>query len=78
MSLIARVGRSYQVVIPKEVRRKLGIKEGDMVIFEIDDDEVKIRKVKNFMNMVGTLKGKLLPPGQLRDKIGEEIARDAL
>ena len=29
MAVIARVSKRYQVVIPKEVRKKLGIKEGE-------------------------------------------------
>ena len=78
MSLIARVSRRYQVVIPREVRKKLGIKEGDRVVFEIDGDEIRIRKVRDFMSLAGTLKGKLLSPGQLREKAEEEIAGDAL
>jgi len=78
MSAIARVSKRYQVVIPREIRKVLGIKEGDRVVFEIDGDEIRIRKVRDFMSLAGTLKGKLLSPGQLREKAEEEIARDAL
>ncbi len=39
MSLIARVSKRYQVVIPKEVRKRLGIKEGDSVVFEIEGED---------------------------------------
>jgi AbrB family looped-hinge helix DNA binding protein len=66
------------VVIPKEIRRKLGIKEGDRVVFEIDGDEIRIRKVRDFMSLAGTLKGEPLPPEQLREKVEEEIVKDAL
>jgi len=43
MSAIARVSKRYQVVIPREIRKVLGIKEGDRVVFEIDGDEIRIR-----------------------------------
>ncbi len=78
MSLIARVSRRYQVVIPRDVRKKLGIKEGDRVVFEIEGDEIRIRKVKDFMSLAGTLKGEPIPPERVRERAEEEIARDAL
>jgi len=78
MTVIARVSKRYQVVIPKEVRKKLGIKEGDRVVFEIEGDEVRIRKVIDFLSLAGSLKGIKLSPRELRDKAGEEIAKDAV
>jgi len=78
MSLIARVSRRYQVVIPREVRKKLGIKEGDRVVFEIDGDEIRIRKVRDFMSLAGTLKGELPSCGELRERAEEEIVKDAV
>ena len=78
MGWITRVSRRYQVVIPKEVRKRLGINEGDRIMFEIDGDEIRIRKVSSFMSLAGILGGKLLSPGQLREKVEKEIARDSL
>ncbi len=78
MSLIARVSKRYQVVIPREVRKKLGIKEGDRVVFEIEGDEIRIRKVRDFMSLAGTLKGEPIPPERVRERVEEEIAKDAL
>ncbi len=50
MSLIARVSKRYQVVIPKEVRKRLGIKEGDSVFLRYlhdgtEKDREKFRKL---------------------------------
>ncbi len=40
------VGPKGQVVIPKEIREKIGIKEYSEVIVDILDDSVVIRKIK--------------------------------
>ncbi len=77
MSVIARVSRRYQVVIPKEVRREVGIKEGDRVLFEIEGNEIRIRKLRNFLELEGSLE-KALSPEDIRDRVEEEIAKDAL
>ena len=78
MSAIARVSRRYQVVIPREVRKALGIKEGDRVLFEIEGDKIRIRKLRNFLELEGSLKGESLSPEEVRDRAEEEIAKDAL
>ena len=78
MSAIARVSRRYQVVIPREIRKALGIKEGDKILFEIEGDEIRIRKLRNFLELEGSLKGKSLSPEEIRDRAEEEIAKDAL
>lgn len=39
-----RVGEKGQVVIPKEVRDKAGIKEGTQVTVELRDGEVVVKK----------------------------------
>lgn len=39
-----KVGTKGQVVIPKEIRDRIGIAPGDEVAFEADDMEVRIRR----------------------------------
>lgn len=34
MSGIIRIGRKYQVVIPREIRKRLALREGDEMIYE--------------------------------------------
>jgi AbrB family looped-hinge helix DNA binding protein len=39
----ARVTSKGQVTIPKAVRKALGIREGDSLLFEVEDGEVRVR-----------------------------------
>jgi AbrB family looped-hinge helix DNA binding protein len=45
VELKARITSKGQLTIPKEVRRALGVREGDNLLFEINDDgdEVTVR-----------------------------------
>lgn len=42
-----QLGEKGQVVIPKDVRQMLGLKEREQVVFEIKDNEVKIKAEQN-------------------------------
>ena len=78
MSAIARVSKRYQVIIPGKIRKILDIKEGDRVLFEIEGDEIRIRKLRDFLELEGSLKGKPFSPEEIRERAEEEIAKDAL
>ncbi len=43
--LASKVTTKYQTTIPLEVREKLGIRQGDMVAFELEDGVVRLRRV---------------------------------
>jgi len=45
MKMTARITSKGQLTIPKEVRRALGVRAGDSLLFEIgdDSDEVRVR-----------------------------------
>ncbi|MCK4244594.1 MAG: AbrB/MazE/SpoVT family DNA-binding domain-containing protein [Candidatus Omnitrophica bacterium] len=43
---VAKITRHYQVVIPKEVREKSGLKEGDLVSFQEKDGEIIMNPVR--------------------------------
>ncbi len=45
--LATRVGRRGQIVLPKEVRRKIKVAEGDQIAFVIDGEQVVIKPVKH-------------------------------
>ncbi len=44
MEIIREVGKKGQVVIPKDIREFLGLKKGEKVIFEVQNNEVRIKK----------------------------------
>jgi len=39
----AKVSRKNQVVLPKEVRRRLGVKAGDNLLFVVRESEIIVR-----------------------------------
>jgi AbrB family looped-hinge helix DNA binding protein len=41
---LVRVGRKGTIIIPSEVRRKLGISEGDILELSVEDDGIVLRK----------------------------------
>ncbi len=43
--LTSKVTQKYQATIPQAVREKLGIKKGDRVTFEIQEEGVLLKKV---------------------------------
>lgn len=43
--LFTRVGRRGQIVLPKEVRQKIRVEEGDQIAFIIDGEQVLIKPI---------------------------------
>lgn len=41
-TLAAKVSSRGQVVLPKEVRQRLKVKQGDTILFIVEDDSVRI------------------------------------
>jgi AbrB family looped-hinge helix DNA binding protein len=39
-----KVTRNYQVTIPASIRNRLGIREGDILEFHLEDDKIIIKK----------------------------------
>lgn len=52
-----RVGPKGQVVIPKAIRDRLGIRPGDEVVFVEDDGEVRVRRAGDVRDLAGILGG---------------------
>jgi AbrB family looped-hinge helix DNA binding protein len=55
----ATITSKGQITIPVEVRRSLGLQEGDRVVFEIDegnaDRVARVRRAPDFIAMAGTI-----------------------
>ena len=43
----SKLTKKYQATIPEPVRRLLHLKAGDAVAFDIEDDDVHLRKARN-------------------------------
>lgn len=44
MQQLSRLTSKFQATIPLAVRRKLGLKAGDAVVFEIENDVITVRR----------------------------------
>lgn len=43
---IAKITRNYQITLPKDIRKIISLKEGDEVMFVVEDDKVLLTKSK--------------------------------
>jgi len=56
----ARLTTKGQVTVPKEIREKLRLEPGDVLGYEVEGDEMRVRKVQRFdaawhLELSGTL-----------------------
>ena len=42
----SKLTKKYQATVPEVVRRKLNLKAGDVIAFEIDNEIIKLRKAR--------------------------------
>lgn len=47
MQIEATLTSKGQITVPREVRRQLGLKTGDKLLFESDGQNIRIRPVRN-------------------------------
>lgn len=43
---VTKVTRNYQITLPAEIRKALGIKEGEMLDVKLEGDKIIIRRLK--------------------------------
>jgi AbrB family looped-hinge helix DNA binding protein len=75
------VTRKGQVTIPAEIRKALGLKEGDKVAFVLADDQVTLSKKGSVVALTaGALKSDIphLSPREEREKTEQAIADEAM
>jgi AbrB family looped-hinge helix DNA binding protein len=56
----SKIGKRFSVIIPKEIREKLGLKEGDVIIIKKKESDIvisteKISPFKKLANLLGTI-----------------------
>jgi len=74
MSVLTKKG---QVTIPKTLREKLEIKEGDEVIFELEGNVARFKKVerKSLLSLGGIAKGRAIGAGDERDYTKKVVSK---
>ncbi len=77
MVSMAKVSSRGQVAVPKVIREKLRIKDGDTLLFEEREGKVYIRKIKNFLEMEGSLPPLKTTINKARERAMEEMAKEA-
>ena len=65
-----------QITIPKDVRKHMGIKEGDTLVIEEDEDKVVLKKGKTIFDYAGTLPDIGMSIKEMRKKAIKEAAKD--
>lgn len=66
-----KVGPKGQVIIPKILRKKYGIKENEYVIVEVRENELAIKSAKNSEKSLKWLRERWARLGGRRAKLGE-------
>ncbi|OYT45522.1 MAG: AbrB family transcriptional regulator [Desulfurococcales archaeon ex4484_42] len=62
-----RVGKRFTITIPKEVREKLNIKEGDELEVIVVDDGIMLRKIVSLIEFIDSVK----PKGSIKEFLKE-------
>lgn len=55
MDLAAKVTSKGQITIPKEVRDRLGITEGDQIVFRLEAHRAVLAKTPNLLDLAGAV-----------------------
>ncbi|EHP70073.1 looped-hinge helix DNA binding domain, AbrB family [Metallosphaera yellowstonensis MK1] len=72
-----KVTRNYQVTIPYEARRKLGIRIGDKLIVRVEGDNIIIRKKKGDIASLNLTLGRKITDEEINEVINEVSERIA-
>lgn len=65
-----------QITLPKEMRKSLGIKEGDTLVIEKSDGDIIIKKGKTIHDYIGFLPKSAIPIGEIIEKATEEAVKE--
>ena len=66
---ITKVTRNYQITIPAEVRKALGINEGELLEVNLEGDKIVIQKLKRRRKRLKL--GRNITPEEIEESIEE-------
>ncbi len=69
-----RLSAGNQVVVPSEIRKKFGLRQGDEVIWTLVGDEIHIKFVRKRSGALSSLIGKLDMGHTNPDQIDEKVS----
>ena len=74
---IATITSKWQITIPSQIRKAMGIKPHDRIVFQKTRDGVFIQPVKDFLSFYGAgeHQGSPLDFDELRDQTTSEVGR---
>ena len=78
---IATLTTKWQVTIPSDIRKKLGLKPQERLSFQIVDEGIFIRPVRDLMGFYGAGRSAVKGPedfDRVRDEATEGMARDVI
>lgn len=68
---ITKVTRNYQITIPAEVRKALGIKEGELLEVNLEGDKIVIQRLKKRRKRLKL--GRNITPEEIEESIKESM-----
>ncbi len=75
MDEVAKIMARGLVALPSDVRKKLGLKEGDLVRIEVKDDQLIIKKEQRVYDLKGTLQSQQSQQKTFAQILAEEFEK---
>ncbi len=73
MILTAKITSKGQITLPKEVRKLLNVQEGNVIVFEKEDDKIVIKSARTLRDFKGLLKN--IKTGENFDEIKKKVRK---
>uniref|UniRef100_A0A7C5X1B0 AbrB/MazE/SpoVT family DNA-binding domain-containing protein n=1 Tax=Thermocrinis ruber TaxID=75906 RepID=A0A7C5X1B0_9AQUI len=75
MDEVVKIMARGLIALPSEVRKKLNLKEGDIVKLEVKGNEIVIRKEERLYDLKGSLKGAKVQDKSFAQILQEELSK---
>jgi len=75
MNEVVKIMARGLIALPSEVRKRLNLKEGDIVKLEVKENEIVIRKEERLYDLKGSLKGSKVQEKSFVQILQEELSK---